>query len=162
MFTQVLGVCAKAGLGRLGTIAVDGTKIAANASKKATCRRQWLQRQVGEIIALASAEDAAEDYATASGGAADESSQRSWGRRDRAERLKRALAELVAEKTSVDWTPIPRPRNTACSSTPPGLGATTWGPTRPAQIRWRSPRLGCRPPSMWEPGVRSPRLPDRS
>jgi len=98
LFTQVLGVCAKAGLGRLGTIAVDGTKIAANASKKATCRRQWLQRQVDEIIAQASAEDAAEEYATGSGGAADESSQRSWGRRDRAERLKRALAEVVAEE----------------------------------------------------------------
>lgn len=29
LFTQVLLVCAKAGLGRLGTIAIDGTKIAA-------------------------------------------------------------------------------------------------------------------------------------
>ena len=34
--TQVLLVCAKAGLGRLGTIAIDGTKIAADASRQAT------------------------------------------------------------------------------------------------------------------------------
>jgi transposase len=54
LFTQVLLVCAKAGLGRLGTIAVDGTK-------KATCRRQWLQQQVDEIIVQAAAADAAED-----------------------------------------------------------------------------------------------------
>ncbi|MBG0831101.1 transposase [Planomonospora sp. ID67723] len=32
LFTQVLLICAKAGLGRLGAIAVDGTKITANAA----------------------------------------------------------------------------------------------------------------------------------
>ncbi|MER6172332.1 transposase [Streptosporangium sp. NPDC001681] len=65
LFTQVLLICAKAGLGRLGTIAVDGTKIAADASKKATCRRQWLQQQVDEILTRAAAKDAGEDAAVA-------------------------------------------------------------------------------------------------
>jgi transposase len=93
LFTQVLLVCAKAGLGSLGTIAIDGTKIAANASRHATCRREWLQQQVDEIVAQAAAQDAAEDAAR------DE--QTSWqrrGRRDREARLRRALAEVLAEE----------------------------------------------------------------
>ena len=93
LFTQVLLVCAKAGLGRLGTIAIDGTKIAANASRHASCRREWLQQQVDEIVAQATAQDAAEDAAC--------QGQTRWqlrGRRDREERLRRALAEVIAEE----------------------------------------------------------------
>jgi transposase len=93
LFTQVLLVCAKAGLGRLGTIAIDGTKIAADASRQATCRREWLQQQVDEIVAQAAAQDAAED--------APREGETPWqlrGRRDREERLRRALTEVVAEE----------------------------------------------------------------
>src|SRR5262245_21096427 len=36
LFTQVLVLCAQAGMGRVGTVAVDGTKIAADASDGAT------------------------------------------------------------------------------------------------------------------------------
>jgi transposase len=98
LFTQVLMICAKAGLGRLGNIAVDGTKIAADASKKATCRRQWLQRQVDEILTRAAAQDAAEDAEFGSGERGEETPRRLLGRRDREERLKRALAEVIAEE----------------------------------------------------------------
>ena len=49
---SVAGVAATfAGLGRLGTIAIDGTKIAADASRQAACRREWLRQQVDEIVA---------------------------------------------------------------------------------------------------------------
>ena len=37
LFTQVLGLCRKAGLVRLGHVALDGTKITANASKPKRC-----------------------------------------------------------------------------------------------------------------------------
>jgi hypothetical protein len=93
LFTQVLLVCAKAGLGRLGTIAIDGTKIAADASRQATCRREWLQQQVDEIVAQAAAQDAAEDAAREG-----ETPWQLRGRRDREERLRRALAEVIAEE----------------------------------------------------------------
>jgi transposase len=93
LFTQVLLVCANAGLGRLGTIAIDGTKIAANASRHATCRRQWLQQQVDEIVAQAAAEDAAEDAA-----GDEETPWQRGGRQNREERLRRALAEVIAEE----------------------------------------------------------------
>ncbi|MEV3987252.1 transposase [Nonomuraea sp. NPDC049758] len=98
LFTQVLVICAKAGLGRLGVIAVDGTKIAANASKKASCRRQWLQQQVEEILTRAAAEDAAEDTALGVGEHGAETPRQLRGRRDRQERIKRALAEVIAEE----------------------------------------------------------------
>jgi transposase len=97
LFTQVLVICAKAGMGRLGAIAVDGTKIAADASKKATCRRQWLRQQVDEILMRAAREDAAEDAAFGQKHG-DETPQQLRGRRDREERLKQALAEVIAEE----------------------------------------------------------------
>jgi transposase len=45
LFTQVLQVAAAAGLTRFGTVAIDGTKIAANASRDANRRREWLARE---------------------------------------------------------------------------------------------------------------------
>ncbi|GAX57923.1 transposase [Streptomyces olivochromogenes] len=98
LFTQVLLVCAKAGLGRLGTIAIDGTKITANASRLATCRRQWLQQQVDEIVEQAAAADVAEDAAFGAADRSFDTPQQLRGRRDREERLKRALAEVIAEE----------------------------------------------------------------
>ncbi|MFD8079206.1 transposase [Streptomyces sp. NPDC059718] len=98
LFTQVLLVCAKAGLGRLGSIAVDGTKISANASRLATCRRQWLQQQVDQIVEQAAAADAAEEAASGAAGHSVDTPGHLRGRRDREERLKRALAEVVAEE----------------------------------------------------------------
>ena len=97
LFTQVLLICAKAGLGRLGTIAIDGTKICADASRGATCRREWLQQQVDTITAEAVAADAAED---AVGEREIETPQQLRGRLDREARVKRALAEVLAEEAA--------------------------------------------------------------
>ena len=57
LFGQVLVLCQLAGLGRFGTIAIDGTKVRANASKE----RYALERQAAEILAEADAQDAADD-----------------------------------------------------------------------------------------------------
>jgi hypothetical protein len=98
LFTQVLLICAKAGLGRLGTIAIDGTKIAANASRSATCRREWLQQQVDAITAQAAATDAAGDVEFGMRVGGDEPAQPFRARGDRQERIMRALAEVIAEE----------------------------------------------------------------
>jgi transposase-like protein DUF772 len=66
LFTQVLQVAATAGLVRLGTVAVDGTKIPANASIDAKRGQEWLDEQVRQIIAEARGADA-EDAAAAAG-----------------------------------------------------------------------------------------------
>jgi hypothetical protein len=56
LFGQVLGLCADAGLMRVGVIAVDGTKVHANASERATRDYEQIAREIleraGEIDAL--------------------------------------------------------------------------------------------------------------
>jgi hypothetical protein len=47
---QVLLVAGKAGLARFGTVAIDGTKIAANASVHANRDHDWLAAEVAEIL----------------------------------------------------------------------------------------------------------------
>jgi hypothetical protein len=58
LFGEVLGLCAQAGLVRVGVIAIDGTKVHANASERATCEYERIAR---EILAEADAVDREED-----------------------------------------------------------------------------------------------------
>jgi transposase len=46
LFAQVLLIAARAGLARFGTVAIDGTKIPANASIDANRGQEWLQQKV--------------------------------------------------------------------------------------------------------------------
>jgi len=92
VFGQVLGLCVAEGLVDAGVVAVDGTKIAANASAWANRTRRQLAE---EILADAERTDAAED---------DELGERRgdelpgpWAdRRDRRSRVRQALAQLDA------------------------------------------------------------------
>ena len=61
LFVQVLELAGEAGLGRVGVVAVDGTRIAANASYGANRRRSWLREQVDEAMAEAGRVDSEED-----------------------------------------------------------------------------------------------------
>jgi transposase len=58
LFGQVLGLCADAGLMRVGVVAVDGTKVHANASERATRDYEQIAR---EILEQAAEIDALED-----------------------------------------------------------------------------------------------------
>ena len=63
VFAQVLAVCVAMGMGRIGLIAVDGTKIAANASRKANAgasRLEALEAQARRLLEEAAAADATE------------------------------------------------------------------------------------------------------
>jgi transposase len=64
---QVLILCARLGMGRLGTVALDGMKIAANASKSANRTGEGLRKLAGEAVAAHAAADAAEDELYGSG-----------------------------------------------------------------------------------------------
>ena len=97
LFTQVLLVAARAGLGRLGTVAIDGTKIAASASLDANRGREWLERQVSQIVAEAGELDAAEDAAGAAAGPGDRLPGPLADRTGRAERLRQAAREVAAQ-----------------------------------------------------------------
>jgi transposase len=60
LFGAVLGLCAQAGLATVGVIAIDGTKMHANASRDANLDYEQIAR---DILADALAVDAAEDEA---------------------------------------------------------------------------------------------------
>ena len=97
LFTQVLRLAAKAGLGRFGTIAIDGTKIAANASVDANRTEAWLREQVAIILAEAERTDAAED-AEFGGRPGDEPPDDFTDPDARAARIRAALAEIESER----------------------------------------------------------------
>ncbi|MGH3283751.1 MAG: transposase, partial [Streptosporangiaceae bacterium] len=61
LFYRVLRVCACAGLGRLGVVAGDGVKIAANASKEASRTEAGLRKLAGQVMADARTAAADED-----------------------------------------------------------------------------------------------------
>jgi transposase len=95
LFGQVLALCARAGVLRPGLVAIDGTKLTANASRDANRTATQLAEQ---ILAEATAVDATEDAAAAEDQDADELPEelRSRGGRRRA-RLRELLEELEAE-----------------------------------------------------------------
>lgn len=61
LFTDVLMMCAACGLAKVGTIAVDGTKIAAVASLKANRTRAQVEAEVARMIVEADEVDRGED-----------------------------------------------------------------------------------------------------
>lgn len=105
VFAQVLVLCARAGMGRLGTVAIDGTKIAANASIFANRAEESLraeaERIARQIAAEAAAVDAEEDelYGEARG---DELAPEFANPATRAAAIKAALDQIEAEKRRQD------------------------------------------------------------
>jgi hypothetical protein len=61
MFTEILVLCARAGLVSVGLVALDGTRIGANAAQSANRTQEALREEVECILAEAGAVDAAED-----------------------------------------------------------------------------------------------------
>jgi transposase len=98
-FTQILGLCARAGLVSVGVVALDGTSIAADASLAATRTHESIREEVERMLGEASAVDAAEDeqYGDARG---DELPAELADRRSRLERLQQCREELEAEQAN--------------------------------------------------------------
>ena len=97
LFTQVLELAGEAGMGRVGVVAVDGTRVAANASWGRNRRRSWLAEQVAQMMAEADRVDAEEDDRfgpDANGGEVDPEWAADSAMRQR--RIKETLARLQA------------------------------------------------------------------
>ena len=96
LFVQVLAMCRRAGMVRVGTVAVDGTKMAANAGLGANRTYAAIRAEVQRILDEADQVDAAEDerFGDARG---DELPQELADRRSRQARLDQVQAELEAE-----------------------------------------------------------------
>ena len=52
LFTEGLRLCSQAGLADLSVVALDGTKVAADASLSQNRDREWIEREVCKLIAL--------------------------------------------------------------------------------------------------------------
>jgi transposase len=108
LFGDVLALCAKHGLAKVGVIAVDGTKVPANASRDANRDYEQIAR---DILEEAKAVDAAEDDLY--GDELPEQLRTGEGRRAWLREAKRRLAEQRAKEGSV---PRSRPQRSWCAS----------------------------------------------
>lgn len=101
LFVEVLKLCALAGLTKVGTVALDGTKIKANASRHKAMsydrmkeEEKRLREEVARLLAEAEASDTAEDAAHGPDRSGDELPEELARRRSRLEKIRRAKAEL--------------------------------------------------------------------
>jgi len=104
LFTQVLGLCQKAGLVKLGHVALDGTKMKANASKHKAMsygRMKSAEPRLAEEVAkwLSNAEqvDEEEDRELGSDRRGDELPSWVSNKQERLRKIRQAKAELEAE-----------------------------------------------------------------
>ena len=104
LFTQVLQLCDKAGLVKLGHVAIDGTKLQANASKHKAMsyermeeKEKQLKAEVEKLLAQAAETDAAEDTLYGKGKRGDELLGELARRESRLKKIAEAKAELEQE-----------------------------------------------------------------
>ena len=107
LFLQVLRLCEQAGLVKLGHIALDGTKIKANASKHKAMSYERMEKRAAELEAevakwLAAAEvaDTADDAKYGRDKTGDEMPKWVADKKRRAAKIRQAKAELEAEAKS--------------------------------------------------------------
>jgi len=107
LFTQILGVCRRAGLGDTARVAIDGTRQHANASIDAHVRKEQLEKELGKIredmrkmLHRAARVDAEEDR-NPNIANSDDLVPESLEKKDRrVEAIEAAVKELAEESTS--------------------------------------------------------------
>ena len=149
LFVQVLQLCAAAGLVRLGRVAVDGTKVKANASKHKAMsyarmaeKEAALRQQVAELLARAAAVDEAEDAVHGRARRGDElpaDLQRAEGR----------LAKIHAAQTALEAAARAQAERDAAA-------AQVRLAARAQQEQTAGRRLGGRKPRVPDPGQAPP------
>jgi len=122
LFLEVLQLCRKAGLVKLGHVALDGTKIKAHASRDRNCsyagllqREKELAEQVQQILAEAERSDHSEDERYGRGRRGDELPPELADRQKRLQTIRQAKAELerqareeAEQKHAPEQPPIPQ------------------------------------------------------
>ena len=178
LFLQVLELCQRAGLVKLGHVALDGTKVRANASKHKVMsykrmkeKEAQLAAEVAELLRRAQEVDEEEDRRYGKDKRGDELPEELAFREGRLEKIREAMAALeaaaqaAAEQAEVEVRPIlgsPRTRSSATSLTlsPASyLGRVAGTSSRRTTVRrwWTAPTR-----SSWRPGPpTSPRTSSR-
>src|SRR6478735_4451418 len=154
LFGEVLTLCARSGLAQVGVIAVDGTKVAANASRNENVDYEQLAR---EIVEEAKAVDAAEDelYGEARGDELPAEFATAQGRRGW---LREAKQRLEAERAA-NPQPVPRSRPKRLKEAKRRLEEELFAETRAnraykayrARGRMKDGRRFGRPPDPYQP-----------
>ena len=104
LFVEVLKLCAEAGLMKVGRIALDGSKVKANASRHKAMsyeymlkEEQHLQQEIQALLTRAEVADQAEDKTYGRGRRGDELPEELARRQTRLERIQQAKAALEAK-----------------------------------------------------------------
>jgi transposase len=97
LFGQLLRICAAAGLGAVGLVALDGTRLGADAARAANRTAAQLDDEIGRILAEAAATDAAEDAVYGPDRRGDELPAELGDRHSRLARLREARVHLATE-----------------------------------------------------------------
>jgi hypothetical protein len=141
LFGEVLTLCARSGLAKVGVIAVDGTKVHANASRNENLDYEQLAR---EIVEEAKAVDAAEDelYGQARGDELPPEFATAQGRRGW---LREAKQRLEAERAA-NPQPVPRNRPKRLKEAKRRLEEELWTEVR-ASRAYEAYRPALRPPA---------------
>ena len=154
LFGEVLTLCARSGLAKVGVIAVDGTKVAANASRNENRDYEQLAREILEEV---KAVDAAEDelYGDARGDELPPEFATAQGRRGW---LREAKRRLEAERAA-NPQPVPRSRPKRLKEAKRRLDEELWTEVRAnrayedyrARGRMKDGRRFGRPPDPYRP-----------
>lgn len=97
IFISVLRLCAEAGLVKVGVVALDGTKMKANAALSANRTQEHIEEEVKKMLAEAAAKDKEEDEKYGQEKRGDELPEELRGRKSRRERLKECQERLDRE-----------------------------------------------------------------
>lgn len=109
LFVQVVRVAQEAGLLRLGTLAIDGTKVKASASKHKAMsygrmkqEQERLKAEIEELTSRAASTDAQEDAEYGTERRGDEIPEELRRREQRLEKIRAAVERLRARQTEED------------------------------------------------------------
>ncbi len=109
LFVQVVRIAAEAGVIRLGTLAVDGSKVRANASKhkamsykRMKSEHERLRREIEELTGQAAREDAEEDRIYGEDRRGDELPEELRRREERVAKIEAAMQRLRARQAEAD------------------------------------------------------------
>ena len=97
LFVSVLKLCAEAGLVKVGLVALDGTKVKANAALSANRTDEHIKKEVKKILTEAAAQDKEEDRRYGKDQRGDELPDDLKDRRNRLVRLKECQERLERE-----------------------------------------------------------------
>jgi transposase len=144
LFVEVLKLCALAGLTKVGTIALDGTKVKANASRHKAMsyermheEEKRLKEEVARLLAEAEATDASEDAAHGPDRRGDELPEELARRQSRLAKIQQAKA-LLEERARAEATEEAA-RREAEGKAPPATAPADAVPEPKDQINFTDP-----------------------